>query len=157
MWWTAFTPGTSVIFRPIAATSISPGTPSSDRRRLSRVSDQTDATITAATTSPTTGSTIVQPVHEITSPETSTPTDTSASAAMCRYAPLTFRSRSLSFRNSHAVKPLIATPTPAVQAMAPPSTGAGCRMRPMLSATITPTAISRITEFNSEISTVLFL
>lgn len=42
------------------------------------------ATITAATTSPTTGSTIVHPVHEITSPETSTPTDTSASAAMCR-------------------------------------------------------------------------
>ena len=82
--WTAFTPGTSVIFRPIAATSISPGTPSSDRRRLSRVSDQTDATITAATTSPTTGSTIVHPVHEITTPDTSTPTDTSASAAICK-------------------------------------------------------------------------
>lgn len=60
------------------------GTPSSERRRLSRVSDQTEATITAATTSPTMGSTTVQPVHEITRPETSTPTDTSASAAMCR-------------------------------------------------------------------------
>ena len=52
--------------------------------RQTRVSDQTDATITAATTSPTTGSTIVHPVHEITTPDTSTPTDTSASAAICK-------------------------------------------------------------------------
>ena len=58
---------------------------------------------------------------------------------------------------SHAVNPFIATPTPAVHAIAPPSMGAGCIIRPILSATITPTAISRITELSSEISTVLFL
>ena len=58
---------------------------------------------------------------------------------------------------SQAVKPLITTPTPAVQAMAPPSTGAGCSISPTLSATMTPTATSRITELSSEMSTVLFL
>ncbi len=60
------------------------GTPSSARRRLSRVSDHTEATITPATTTPITGSTNIHPVRAITSPDTRTPTDTSASAAMWR-------------------------------------------------------------------------
>ena len=58
---------------------------------------------------------------------------------------------------SQAVNPLTTTPMPAVQAMAPPSIGAGCSRRPTLSATITPTATSRIIELSSEMSTVLFL
>ena len=58
---------------------------------------------------------------------------------------------------SHAVKPFTTTPTPAVHAIAPPAIGSGCSIRPILSATMTPTAISRITELSSEMSTVLFL
>ena len=45
--------------------------------------------------------------------------------AICRYAPFTFRSFSLSFMKSQAVTAFITTPTPAVQAIATPSTGVG--------------------------------
>ena len=76
---------------------------------------------------------------------------------MWRKAPRTLRSRPLSRMKSHAVKPLTRTPTPAVQAMASPVTASGWSMRPMLSATITPTAMSRMSELSNEMSTVLFL
>ena len=57
--------------------------------------------------------------------EITTPTETSVSAAICRYAPFTFRSFSLSFMKSQAVTAFITTPAPAVQAIAAPSTGVG--------------------------------
>ena len=58
---------------------------------------------------------------------------------------------------SQAVAPLTNTPMPAVQAMTPPGMGTGWTMRRMLSATMTPTAISSSNELKSEMRTVLFL
>ena len=75
--------------------------------------------------SPIIGSMMLHPVYVIIIPEATTPTDTSVSAAMCKYAPFTFRSLSLSFMKSHAVSALMTTPTPAVHAIAAPSTETG--------------------------------
>ena len=156
-WWHPTTPGCESISCSIFSVSIPTGTPSNESRRLSCNTPQVDITIITAITSPIIGSTMVQPVYMMIIPEITTPTETNVSAAICRYAPFTFRSFSLSFMKSQAVTAFITTPTPAVQAIATPSTGVGWSNLPILSAMIIPTATNRITALSRETNTVLFL
>ena len=82
----------------------------------------------AAMTRLATGSSQLQPNHSARPPATTTPAETSASAAMCRKAPRMFRSLSRPRMNSSAVAVLMTMPMPATTMIVTPSTVCGdCR------------------------------
>ena len=134
---------------------MSSGTPSRVRRTLARSSPHVETNITAATVMAISGSMTYHPVRDIITPDISTPTDTSVSATMCRYAPFMLRSSLLSFMKSHAVKALTMIPMPATHATTPPSTGCGWSRRWMLSHTIAPMAAMSMQALTSDTRIVL--
>ena len=100
------------------------------------------AKITRPMTSPMAGSSHAHPVHHIPTPASTTPTETPASATMCKYAPRTFRSCFRPFISIRAVTPLISTPAAATPIIVGPPTAAGSASRRTASQTIPPTATS---------------
>ena len=93
-------------------------------------------------TSPIAGSSHAHPVHHIPTPASTTPTETPASATMCRYAPRTLRSCLRPFISIRAVAPLISTPAAATPIIIGPLTAAGSPRRRTASHTMPPTATS---------------
>ena len=79
--------------------------------------------MTALTTRLTAGSIHSHPVQRISSPAPTVPSETRASAAMCRKAPWTLRSDLRPLMNSSAVAPLITNPTAATIVTVSPATG----------------------------------
>ncbi len=91
---------------------------------------------------PATGSSHSQPVSAISAPTTTTASDTAASAAMCRKAPRSLRSRRRPRQNSIAVPALTRKPKAAMPITTRPGTGAGACRRRMLSVASAPQATS---------------
>ena len=98
--------------------------------------------MTTAMTRLTAGSSHSQPVARTAKATTTTPAETSASAAMCRKAPLILRSDLRPDMKSSAVAPLIAMPTSATQMTVISATGSGLPSRCTASHTMAPTATS---------------
>jgi len=93
----------------------------------------------------TTGSIQARPVIMMAPPATTTPTDTAASAAMCRNAPRMLASLWLPRMNRRAVAVLITTPMAATTTMVSPITGAGSLKRRTASQKIAPQAANSST------------
>jgi len=88
------------------------------------------------------GSTNDQPVTMTIMPPTTTPSETPASAAIWRYAPLMFKSRFCPDAKSNAVIVLITTPTAATTITVIPLIGFGSKNRSMASLVMPPSATS---------------
>ena len=87
------------------------------------------------------------PVAIMATPARTTPTDTAASAAMCKNAPRTFASSLLPCIKRIAVAVFITTPITATAIMVNPATGAGSLSRQTASHKITAQAASRSIAF----------
>ncbi len=90
--------------------------------RLSRSRLQVPTVMTTAITSPMIGSSRTQPVKWISRPAITTPSETPASAAMCRKAPRRFRSCSRPRMNSSAVTPFTTMAASATHIIVSPAT-----------------------------------
>ena len=108
-------------------------------RMLSFASPHVPQAIIATIVRLTSGSIHHSPLTTIASPATTTPTETSASAAMWRYAPRMLRS-SCPRRKSSAVAVLMTTPTPATAIMTKPSGSCGSISLCIVSNRIAPIA-----------------
>ncbi len=97
------------------------------------------------------------PVSATITPAMITPTEITASAAMCRKAPLTLASCSRPRMNIRAVTPLMTTPTPAVIITVKVCTGAGARKRWIASQTMAPETNTRTTPLIRAANTVALL
>ena len=86
----------------------------------------------------------------ITSADTTTPSDTAASAAMCRNAPRMLMSLWRPDMNINAVAPLMTMPITATTITVISATGSGSPNRRTASQTIPPTATSSRTALTSE-------
>jgi len=85
------------------------------------------------------------PVRKIIMPAMTTPAETAASAAMCKNAPLMFKSFFRPVKNNVAVTPFNTMPTAATTIMVFPATSAGLAKRRIASQLMPPTAtINRI-------------
>ena len=126
------------------------GTASSARSRESRSNPQVPTAITATMTRLISGSSHSQPVAIIASAATTTASDTAASAAMCRKAPLMLMSRLRPDMNSSAVSPLMTTPIAATTTTSWPATGCGSAKRRIASQAMAPVTTSSSTALASE-------
>ena len=158
-WCTLFTPSQAQMASLIFSGSIPSGTASMLMRRLSERSFQVLKRMTPAMMRLTMGSITFNPVRLMAMPDITTPTDTSVSASMCRNAPRVLMSCLELRDSSHAVRPFMTIPTPAVQDTAAPFTDAPPRFANlwMLSIMIAPTATRSIMAFSRDIKTELFL
>ena len=98
----------------------------------------------------TAGSSHSQPVCRTAIAAITTPSETAASAAMCRKAPRTLMSPLAPERNISAVAVLIAMPIAATQITVVSATGSGCARRWTASHRIMPTASSSSMALASE-------
>ena len=87
------------------------------------------------------------PVAMMATPASTTPTDTAASAAMCKNAPRTLASSLLPRIKRIAVTVFMTTPIAATAIMVNPATGAGSLSRQMASHRITAQAANSSTAF----------
>ena len=134
----------------MAAGSVFAGAASSARSALCSSRDQVPQVMTATMTRLITGSIQVQPVNRMAAPESRTPNETSASAAMCRKAPRTLRSPCRPRMNISAVPPLIRMPAAATHMTMAPPTGAGWPKRWMASMAMAPAPRSSTTALISD-------
>jgi hypothetical protein len=88
------------------------------------------------------GSSQSQPVALIPMPISTTPTETAASAAMCKNAPLILISRLRTAMNSNAETVLMTTPAAATHMTVLAATTSGCAIRPIASQAIPTTTTS---------------
>ena len=138
---TSATPGSRSSAARTADSSTPSGTALRPSFKLSRASPHVPQPITARMTRLVTGSSHTAPVSRIATPAITTPTDTSASAAMCRNAPRMLRSSLRRRTNSSAVTVLMTMPTPATQIIVQPSGSTGFMRRSIVSNRIAPMAI----------------
>src|SRR3954470_15134685 len=90
---------------------------------------QDATTITTTITKLNAGSSQYQPVKIIATPAITTPNDTAASAAMCKYAPRILMSCLLPFINKSAEIVFTTIPTPATIVTVKPATAGGSAKR----------------------------
>jgi len=125
-----------------------------DRCSASRSSPQVPARIAVTTMMLTRGSTHVQPVRKMMSPESTTPAETTASPTMCKNALRMLRSCACEAApRSHALPPLMSMPKPATIITVSPPTGCGSRSRCTASQAMAPLVNSSSTALPKAAST----